>query len=234
MKNLLIFAISSDLPQEGKSTAAKAIIDGLFSELGLFLLTASKRKILSFADALKKEVCKIYGLDEYKMFNDEQYKCKNRLPLINHGQSERAKDKDVWVKKLCEEVDKIIGSDFITVIPIPDLRFKNELDYLISKYGEESVVHIHITASHLVMMKRKGWMPDSQEFIDWLGLMDDTSEKDFIVGRTICTDLVEDVCPKYIVSNNSSKECFEDQIETIARNEVAKMHKNLENKNGSV
>ena len=228
MKNLLIFAISSDLPQEGKTTAAKEIENrcDFLDDCGFWI--RPKSEILSFADALKKQVCKIYGLDEYKMLNDEQYKCKNRPPLINHGQNERAKDKDVWVKKLCEEIDKIQLEEYHMVnIAIPDLRFQNELDYLISKYGEESVIHIHITVSCLVMMKRKGWNPGDQEFIDWLSLRDDSSEQDFIVGRTICTDLVEEVCPKYIVSNNSSKECFEDQIVTIARNEVTEMHNKL-------
>lgn len=224
MKNLLIFAISSDLPQEGKSTAAKAIENNCSILEGGFWIRP-KSEILSFANALKKEVCKIYNLDEYKMFNDEQYKCENRQQLIKHGQEERAKDEDVWVKKLCDEIDNLINSNLITVISIPDLRFQNELDYLISKYGEKSVVHVHITVSALVMMERKGWKPYSQELIDWLSLKDDTSEQDFIVGRTICTDFIEDVCPKYIVSNNSSKEYFEDQIITIARNEITEMYK---------
>jgi len=226
MKNLLIFAISSDLPQEGKSTAAMAIKnnDGIL-DLEEQTLYKCNSKILSLANALKKDVCNKFNLDEQKMFNDEQYKCENRHYLIKHGQDERKIDKDVWVKKLSDEIDKNIGFDYLTVISIPDLRFVNELDYLISKYGKESVIHIHISVSDIVMKERKGW--NSKEFFDWLNLQNDKSEKDFILGKTIgfrFADLL--IQPDYIVTNNRSKKVFEDQIIAIVENEIVNMYKN--------
>ena len=235
MKNLLIFAISSDLPQEGKSTAAMAIQNNDFSKaLYEFDLRCSySSEILSLANALKKDVCKKFDLDEQRMFNDEQYKCDNRHYLIKHGQDERKIDKDVWVKKLSEEIDKSIDSFCLNIVSIPDLRFINELDYLISKYGKESVIHIHISVSDIIMAQRKKWGYGDKSFVDWLSLENDDSEKDFILGKTIrllsILTIKSLIQPDYIVTNNRSKKVFEDQIIAIVKNEIVNMYK-MENK----
>ena len=221
MKNLLIFAISSDLPQEGKSTAAKAINDNPCFLIGNGIWVNPKVKIFSFADALKKEVCKIFNLDINRMLNDEEYKCQHRDLLRKHGQDERSKNKDVWVEKVCNQIDNELSDEYLTIVSIPDLRFQNELHYLIKKYGKESVIHIHVTVSDIVMMKRKGWSYDSEQFIDWLDLKNDESEKDFYIGSTICVDFIDGaIYPDYIISNNRSKDAFENQIITIARSEI--------------
>ena len=220
-RETIIFAISSDNCRMGKDTCADEIYKYAKSK---YIKNMRNREIAicSLASALKKDVCEKYNLDINKMINDDAYKAEHRHLLIKHGQEERAKDKDVWVKKLFLNISKIFNRNSKSIIAIPDIRFNNEIDYIINRFFIDEktenikckLVHIHITAHPSGMLKRiTGDNDDISKYNEWEKLMDDTSEKDFIVGKTIGWGKNNDI--DYILSNNKDEETFRRMIHPI-------------------
>lgn len=90
----------------------------------------------AFADSLK-ELLK----EEYNWNGLKDKKGRDLLQKI--GQEERAKDKDVWVKKLFSKIEKVILKnkdsyrfpEADAVLIVSDFRFKNELSYFRENYG---------------------------------------------------------------------------------------------------
>lgn len=90
----------------------------------------------AFADSLKELLKEEYNWNGLK---DK----KGRDLLQKVGQEERAKDKDVWVKKLFSKIEKVILKnkdsyrfpEADAVLIVSDFRFKNELSYFRENYG---------------------------------------------------------------------------------------------------
>lgn len=90
----------------------------------------------AFADSLKELLKEEYNWNGLK---DK----KGRDLLQKVGQEERAKDKDVWVKKLFSKIENVILKnkdsyrfpEADAVLIVSDFRFKNELSYFRENYG---------------------------------------------------------------------------------------------------
>jgi dephospho-CoA kinase len=98
---------------------------------------------LAFADELKKEVSKKYNIP-IELMNSQEGK-KTLIPgsektvreiLIEHGEEERKKDKNVWIKKIISKIKK--EKNYI----ITDWRFKNEYEEIKKNY--EKIITIRI------------------------------------------------------------------------------------------
>ena len=200
----IAFLISSDLPREGKDTAARAIYD-LVSE-SYFNIQC---QCISLAYEVKKEVCKKNNLNFKRMMSDDKYKCENRYFLIKEGQEQRKIEPTVWCRKMVENLT-IDNDKELSIFLIPDLRFKNELEYL--KKSFDRTYHIHITASKEAMASRIG----IDHFSKWFELITDESERELILGTTINPLLNDEIVPDLIISNNASETIFKNMIMVFA------------------
>lgn len=201
MDKIIVFAISSDLPQMGKSELAKILADRINS------MPARSAKIMALADVLKDEACKNLSLDRKRIDTDIEYKTLHRPKLIAYGAMMRHDNVDYWCERLFEDIKtefllQNIGHEgqkqALTII-VPDLRFKNELAYLSERIA---TYHIHITVNNYTMILRAG--------ADFNKFADDESEIDFQLKRG--------VKPDFIIDNSFTKEVLKVNACAILQN----------------
>ena len=90
-----------------------------------------KMKRIAFADALKKDVCKLCDLS---MENLERYKEMLRPLLVEYGRARRSFDADFWIKRIEKQMRKEDFPDRVDWV-ITDLRYVNEADWVVRQGG---------------------------------------------------------------------------------------------------
>lgn len=98
----------------GKTTAAK------------YLVLSKNLCKVSFADEIRYEAIKCYGLDPYLIFEDYAYKTEHRNELIQIGQQRRAEDPYYWIKKASSRIFDVYKAGLHDGVVIDDLGFINE------------------------------------------------------------------------------------------------------------
>lgn len=193
----------------------------------------------SFATQLKEYVCKKYKLNFNKMMNDPAYKELHRDKLIKDSNDLRMEQPFIWFDALAKKYKNknidlvfIISSDYprqgkdtaalalqghstriistgrnrsINVLIVPDLRYHNEIDGFkirMLKYFKR-VVHIHVTTNLETLFHRVG---THEGLYKTLKLRFDRSERELTVAT--CD-------PDYLISNNKSKEVYNDLLYAI-------------------
>jgi len=103
---------------------------------------------ISLADPIKDEYSKLLGLSLACLYKQGSTKEKHRIGLITLGMLRREEDINWWCKLLHSRVHYDKG------IVIPDIRFKNEVEYFV-KHSEIFIL-LKINAS-LETRKKHGW-----------------------------------------------------------------------------
>lgn len=111
----------------------------------------------AFADSLKDEVCSGYGCSRDYL---ELHKKDFRLILQGWGVSKRNLIRpDYWTSKWNRWTDNFLLMKPNAVVVVPDVRFKNELELIESKYG----VVIHIVAINKPLVDELDTHPSETE-----------------------------------------------------------------------
>ena len=117
--------------------------DSFYTMLSKLHPTTAKR--YAFADALKQDLfLLIHEQFDMNIFNvSGEDKEIIRPILIGYGNAWRMVDIDHWVKISIKHIESELELD-PTILPVVvDIRYKNELEYLRYKYGDD-LIHIHI------------------------------------------------------------------------------------------
>lgn len=148
----------------GKDTAADLIAAALRAQGHVATRT-------SFAQAVKADVAREYGLDFIRLMTDQAYKEENRRLLIEHGAAMRAQEHSYWVRKTYEGV---VRADYIVV---SDWRFPNESEWISMR---ASVIRVRVRADDDVRRAR-GWVPNDAVDRDQSECSLDGAEVDLVV-----------------------------------------------------
>eukprot|EP00877_Chromochloris_zofingiensis_P002864 jgi/Chrzof1/12579/UNPLg00532.t1 len=103
-------------------------------------------KRLAFADALKEEVHKLYGIDMHLMHSQEGKSSvwkdgkTVRDVLTHHGMGLRQTDPDVWVNKVMLQLQSSHHDKYV----ITDWRLPNKHDRLSRTFGRQAVQAVRI------------------------------------------------------------------------------------------
>lgn len=89
---------------------------------------------IAFADALKDEVCRTFGITRDTLEADKE---KWRPLLVEWGRARRGQDMDYWVRRALANVANDLG----TGVVVTDVRYWNEAKYIVDRMG--TIVRIH-------------------------------------------------------------------------------------------
>jgi len=121
----------------GKDTAA------------LILQDLCGAKVTSLADPIKIQYADLMGISLDTLYTQGIEKEKHRMGLITLGAVRRSDNEDWW----CEELHKTHQN---LSLVIPDIRFRNEVDYFTK--NSKLFVLLEINSSYSTKVRR-GWIP---------------------------------------------------------------------------
>lgn len=200
----IIFTISSEYPQCGKSTLAEQFVKAIQSSFNLYIAKHYEPIILNFADKVKKEVADLWHLDYDKLQNDSVYKALHRPKLIEHGNNMREINSEYWVNALMDTY-KEIKFKKQPIIFIPDRRYFNEN---FSKFKIKKLVTIFVKTNTDILRKR---LNNDEIFLNNLMLQYNESQREMQIS-TYNFD--------YVVSNNKSIEFLNNVAKCILLEEL--------------
>lgn len=102
-------------------------------------------KRYAFADVMKDELASVLKIDRKLLDCGKGKKLVHegktiRQHLIDYGQGKRKEDPYVWVKKVCEKINK----DKPQLVVITDWRMPNEIEGVIKEFGHDNVISCRI------------------------------------------------------------------------------------------
>jgi phosphomevalonate kinase len=200
----IIFTISSEYPQCGKSTLAEQFVKAIQSSFNLYIAKHYEPIILNFADKLKKEVAECYHLDYNKLLTDNEYKALHRPKLIEHGNRMREVTPEYWINGLMDSY-KEMKFKRQPIIFIPDRRYFNE-DF--RQYKIKKLVTICVYTELDILRKR---INNDEVFISNVLLAKNESQREMKISAYNFD---------YIVSNNKSIEFLNNEAKCILMEEL--------------
>lgn len=103
-----------------------------------YIMSKTKAKRFSYADAIKSQWSEYFGLDP-NILNDRETKEKYRRDLICWWASARLVDERVWSKNMFRQMEDSNAE----IAVISDLRFEDEVDTII-EYANKNHHELHI------------------------------------------------------------------------------------------
>ena len=118
----------------------------------------------------KRMYCEQTGANLTKVLRDDHYKEEHRQGIIETASAGREIDPLIWIKlcyqKIMEDFDE--SDAYRGICFVPDIRFKNEMEYLLGKSQENDhphfqlqsfIIRIHSTDE---ARAQRGWVPNPQ------------------------------------------------------------------------
>lgn len=122
-----------------------------------YLMNQYNSSYYSFADPLKEAAARMFGIDEDEFYNPTAKEIPNDFWKVSPRQiaqfvgTEMVRDtierllpevgKDFWIRRMNKTLKDAFPSDTLRLVTIPDVRFQNELDWVLSNNG----IIIHLT-----------------------------------------------------------------------------------------
>jgi len=146
------------------------------------VLGEDKCQIISLADALKTEYCRSRDIDIKRIYEDPIYKEQHRQDLIDWGAFRRAENIDYWCEKLVENISR-------PIVLIPDLRFKNELNFF---RNNSSCVAVRLVVNEQTR-KVRGWNNSPADVDATETEMDSWDNWDYVIENNGSVDHLSEV-----------------------------------------
>lgn len=112
----------------GKDYIATNHIIPIIKELGLSYI------IMSFADQIKVNIMSHYNIPFEQLYCQKTDKTRQLLQIEGTERGRKVHGEDIWVRYFDNWL-KVYESRGIQVVVVSDVRFKNEMDYIMSKGG---------------------------------------------------------------------------------------------------
>lgn len=185
----------------GKDTAADLIIESVNK------YSNYKAKKFNFAKYVKIKTAEKYNIPLEHLF-DDKIKTVYRKEMISVGDIERDNNPYIWCEMIINDfnifIEECKAINKTPIILIADNRYFNEINYFknTNKYDKiGSIDTLHIICNEKVWKQR---LRDG--YLDHLELRKNRSERDI---NQFNYDF------DYVISNNSSKECFSNILSSI-------------------